>query len=303
VSVTKDVPTAAKSSASINSKTTTIVETDTTEPTSSAKSTNHLSTQKQLIVLAKKFALEGALISLDKQTPIEDRAIKRERLAHLRKQQNIESIVKRTLTYCSDTDIADRVDQDWFDNFVTLAEGISNKTMQDLWAKILAHEIAQAGSFSHKTLIAFKTMGMQEAKLLAKVCSLSVKDNSKKNIRIISGVYQKPNLINFFDKKRHQKLNLGDFGLNYTELLALAENNLIFIQETESSLLAKNEQLHFSFNGTGLTLVTKKANCILSFYKLTPIGTELASMISDVADDKYLQSLKQLLNYHFSIQT
>ena len=84
-------------------------------------------------------------------------------------------------------------------------------------------------------------------------------------------------------------------------MLTLADNNLIFIQETESSLLAKNEQLHFNYNGVVLELSAKKANCTLSFYKLTPIGTELATLIGDVIDDKFFLSLKQLLSYNFIV--
>ena len=37
----------------------------------------------------------------------------------------------------------DKADPDWFNTFTQLAEDVSNKTMQDLWAKILAGEISQ----------------------------------------------------------------------------------------------------------------------------------------------------------------
>lgn len=276
------------------------ISTESSAHSASNRSTN-VSPQTQLQTIAKQFAIDGALIPIGKQPLLEERAHRRERLEQLRNQKNLESIIKRANAYCSGTDIAERVDQDWFNNYLSLAQGISNKTMQDLWSKILAKEITHAGSFSHKTLKVFRTMSIHEAKLFAKVCSIAVKDNSKKNIRVISGAYYKPGLLNLFNKKRRQIINLSEFSLNYTELLTLAENNLIFIQETESSPLVKNEELHFNYNGSPLNLSAKKANCILSFYKLSPVGTELANLISDNVDEKYFQALKKQLSYHFNI--
>ena len=264
--------------------------------------TTNFTPQQQLVTIAKQFAIDGALIPFDKQPLLQERAHKRERLEQLRNQKSLENIIKRAQAYCSDTDIAERVDPDWFTHYLSLAQGISNKTMQDLWSKILAKEIIHSGSFSHKTLKVFRTMSIHEAKLFAKICSMVVKDNSKKNIRIISGVYYKPGLLNLFTKKRRLVINLSDFGLHYTELLTLAENNLLFIQETESSPLVKNEELHFNYNGCPLNLSAKKGNCILSFYKLSPVGTELANLISDNPDEQYFQSLKKQLSYHFNIQ-
>ena len=119
-------------------------------------SATNVSSQKQLLGLAKKFSLDAAFLPENKQAPLEDRSYRRRKLEELRQQQNMEAIMLRTAQYCSDSAIADRADQDWFSRFVMLAEGISNKTMQDLWAKILAGEISQPGSFSLKTLQSFQ---------------------------------------------------------------------------------------------------------------------------------------------------
>ena len=101
------------------------------------------SSQMQLLGLAKKFVIDGALISAEKQMPLEERSKKRERVNHLRQQQNLEAIMQRAMQYCSENSISDRADQDWFSNFLNLAEGISNKTMQDLWAKIVRDLLVQ----------------------------------------------------------------------------------------------------------------------------------------------------------------
>jgi uncharacterized repeat protein (TIGR03899 family) len=255
--------------------------------------TSNSSTQMQLMGLARQFVIDGALLPKEKQLPLEDRTRKRERITYLRKQQNLESIIQRAVQYCSDDEIGDRADQDWFNNYIYLAEDVSNKTMQDLWAKILAGEISTPGNFSLKSLQAFKTMSINEAKLLAKACAVAVKDQSKKNIRIISGASQTPGIFNFFDKNRDHRLNLSPFGLSYAELLTLADNHLIFIQETETAPIPKAENISFNFNGLNLSLKAEKNNSLLSFYKFTSIGTELAQLIGDNPENKYLSLLKQ----------
>lgn len=263
---------------------------------------SNASSQMQLLNLAKKYVIDGSLLADDKQITIEERAIKRERISHLRQQQNIEHIIQKAVQYCSDSEVTDRVDQDWFTRFIGFAEDVSNKTMQDLWAKILAREVSSPGCFSYKSLKAFKTMSINEAKLLSKASALSVIDSNRKSRRIISGASQTPGLFNFFSKNREYKVNLSPFGLTYADLLTLSDNHLIFLQETETTPLAKGEQLHFSYNGKNMVLSASKNNCLISFYKFTPVGSELAQLIGDNPDNKYLSALKQGLIGLFDIQ-
>ena len=279
-----------------------VVKTDapTTQNSGNKKSAG-VSSQMQLLRLAKSFVLDGSLTSSEKQMPLEDRTQKRARISSLRKQQNLETIIEKSLAYCSSTEATDKADPDWFITFTQLAEDVSNQTMQNLWAKILAGEISQAGSFSTKTLKTFRSMNITDAKLLARACSLSVSDQTKKNIRIISGAYQTPSLFNFFSKNREQNIPLSQFALSYADLLILADNHLVFIQQTESSPMDKQEAFHFNFNNSPLTITAKKTSCVLKFYKFTPIGSELACLVNANGDNDYLQHLKNALNVNFSI--
>lgn len=261
------------------------------------------SASPQFLKLAKQFVIDGALLPSDKQMPIEDRANKRNRLSHLRKQQNIEHVIQKTLAYAANNDIKARTDHDWFNRYIGLAEDVSNPTMQDLWAKILSGELAKPGSFSYKALKTFRDMSIIDAKLLAKACSLALKDASKKNIRLISGVYQQPGLFNFFAKDREVKVNLSHFGLNYADLLTLAENHLIYMQESESNIMSKEEALNFTFNGLPFKISARKDKVSLQFYKFTPLGTELANLITDKPNDEFLSYLKNQLSQHFSVSS
>lgn len=255
----------------------------------------------QFFKITQLFGLEAPLLPLAKQMPLEDRTNKRERLESLRKQENIEAIMEKTFTFCANKPIDKKPDLDWFNRYIKLAENVSNNTMQDLWAKILAGELSRPGLYSLKALKIFRDMSIVDAKLLAKACSLAVKDQSKKNIRILSGIYQQPGLINFFSKERQQHINLSHFGLNYADILSLADNNLIFKQESESSMMASGETLNFYYNGSPLKLSCKKANIAIQFYKFTPIGTELANLIHDKPNDEFFSVLKQQLGRYFDV--
>lgn len=273
------------------------------EASVTTKKTTNSAAHDQFFKITQQFGLEAAILPIEKQMPIEDRCTKRERLANLRKQKNIEAIMEKTFDFCGTKAIDKRTDLDWFNRYITLAENVSNKTMQDLWAKILAGELSRSGSYSLKALKVFRDMSIFDAKLLAKACSLAVKDQSKKNIRIISGVYQQPGLLNFFNKDREKHINLSHFGLNYADVLSLAENHLLYQQESESSLMESGESLSFHYNGLPLKLTSNKPKIALQFYKFTPIGTELANLISDKPNDDFFAMLQQQLCHHFDVVT
>ena len=253
--------------------------------------------------ITQQFGIEALLLPAEKQMPIGERTTKRERLASVRKQENIEAIMDKTVNFFANKSLDKRADLDWFNRFITLAENVSNTTMQDLWAKILSRELSRPGSYSLKALKVFRDMSIVDAKLLAKACSLAVKDQSKKNIRIISGTYQQPGLLNFFSKERQSYLNLSHFGLNYADILSLADNQLIYRQESESNMMTSGETLNFNYNGLALKLSCKKPNIAIQFYKFTSIGAELANLISDKPNDDFFNALKQQLSLHFYIDT
>jgi len=276
-------------------------DTDIVTSNKSRQNSAEVGVSQQFLKLAKKFAIDGALLSEDKQMLIEDRTVKRARLSQLRKQKNIENIMQKTLGYCADFEIGQRTDLDWFSRYIALSEEVSNPTMQDLWAKILAGELTKPGTFSFKALQVFRDMSIYDAKLLAKACSLAIKDPNKKGIRLISGTYQQPGLFNFFSKQRQQYCNLSHYGLNYADILALSENHLIYLQESESSLINREEVLQFTYNGLPLKLTAKKSNVCLQFYKFTPLGTELAHLISDKGNDDFFEHLQHMLSHYFLI--
>lgn len=262
-----------------------------------------LSNQRQLLNLAKTFAIEGGLLPVEKQMPIQDRAERRERTENLITQSNLETIITKALSYCSPDQMAEKADQDWFHSFTQLAGNISNDTMQGLWAKILAGEIAMPGSFSIKTLKVFRDMNIHDAKLFARLCSIGATSGKKQHYRIFSGCYQISSIWNIFDNEREVYLDLTSGGINYGDILDLTENHLMFGVETETKAFKKGEHVQFEIGGITTSFVAAKNDVILQYYKLSPIGVELANLVSTKPNETYLKHLEEKMSRHFTVTT
>ena len=91
------------------------------------------------------------------------RAERRLQMQTERQQINLEKIMLLAQDYCPEHVSAQDVDPDWFQQYCELVLDVSNGNMQQLWAKILAGEIASPGKFSLKTLHTLKRMSYKEA--------------------------------------------------------------------------------------------------------------------------------------------
>ena len=83
---------------------------------------------------------------------LQKRALTRFVNEETKKQQNIESIISKAIPEIKPDAKAEDVDNDWLVNFFDKSRLVSNEKMQILWAKILAGEANQPGSFSKMTL-------------------------------------------------------------------------------------------------------------------------------------------------------
>jgi len=154
------------------------------------------------IAEAKKTLIEGdARIELIQRT--------KERLLYqeLNRQKNIEEIAEKSIKFL-DKNVSDEpVDEDWRTRFFNKAQDITGEEMQEIWAKILAGEVSRPGRISLRTLDVVANISKEEAKIFQRACSLS------------SG--------RGWIWKVGKKEALGDFGLNYGDLLKLREAGLI----------------------------------------------------------------------------
>lgn len=104
---------------------------------------------------------------------IEQRAINRSILEETIKQKNIEDITGKSLAYLSEGAKPENMERDWLVDFFDKGRLISEKEMQELWARILAGEASVPGSFSKRTLREVASMSKEDADAMNSVCNFT----------------------------------------------------------------------------------------------------------------------------------
>ncbi|WP_372767574.1 TIGR03899 family protein [Pseudoalteromonas sp.] len=229
------------------------------------------------------------------------RAQKRRKLALVRKQNNIESILELAQHYCPPVTSQGEPDPDWIERFLELAEDTSNSNIQKLWAKVLAGEVINPGSFSYKSLITLKHITPKEVDIFQLATSCAGKSSSDGFHQIITGSYLTPSLFNFFNPHKKSYVNLSNAGLNYPDILTLIDTEMIYMQEIESKAFESGESQSLSFANGTLTLTAKCKGCILTYYKFTQTGFSLARLTSNKLSNQYLECLRKALEKSFEV--
>jgi hypothetical protein len=103
---------------------------------------------------------------------VEARAVERLRKRESRRQRNIESITIKALEALPPPDqVAEQpVSEDWTTRFFEECQDISDEQMQQIWARIMAGEVARPGSFSPRTLGIVRDLTKQDATHFANLC-------------------------------------------------------------------------------------------------------------------------------------
>ncbi|MCF6434998.1 TIGR03899 family protein [Pseudoalteromonas sp. MMG022] len=227
------------------------------------------------------------------------RALKRQQLNKIQRQQNIEQITAMALSVCPDVTSQGRPDPDWLEHYIVLAEDIANQNMQKLWAKILVGETVSPGTFSIKSLQTLKQMTQREASALQKCAALCGYLEKEDSYLILLGYYKKPSFFDLLRKGNKESINLANAGLSFPNILTLMDINLLYRKEIESASLKQGQPMQFSFHSKKLTLIPKSNELVLSYYKLTQTGDELKKLVSSPINKKYKHQLEQALAEEF----
>jgi len=128
-----------------------------------------------------KYESEEVLIDASSYKELEKRAANRFMLQEAKKQHNIEVVMNKAHKILEDEDdvVDSPVNQDWITRFISSIEDISNETMQDVWAKILAGEIKRPQTFSLRALETVKNLSSDEAQLFQSVAPLILTDGNR----------------------------------------------------------------------------------------------------------------------------
>lgn len=237
---------------------------------------------------------------LDK-LPAQQRAERRLRMQQERQQVNLEHIIMSSADYAPEF-VAERdVDPDWFHHYCELALNISNKAMQQLWAKILACELAEPGQFSLKTLYVLKQMSHKEALALQHAASLCSRAPHEQSGRIYFGIFRRPSIFRLVTGTSQGLLNLSQYNLSYPTILSLMDTGLLHHAEIESGEIASGDHVQLTIQQQRFHCVALKSGLVLQYYKFSPIGEELLPLLNLQPQSGYLAALQQLLSKDFIV--
>ncbi len=230
------------------------------------------------------------------------RALKRQQLIKIQRQQNLEVIMGMALTLCPEVTARGRPDPDWLEHFITLAEDIANHSMQKLWAKILVGESITPGTFSIKSLQTLKMMTQREATALQRCAPLCGYLEKEDSYLILHGYYKKPSIFDLLRKGSTESINLSQAGLNFPNILTLMDINILYRQEIESASLQKGQAMQLVYLRKKMTLTAKSNDLVLSYYKLTQTGDELKKLLQSPINKQYKQLVEKAFESEFSLE-
>jgi uncharacterized repeat protein (TIGR03899 family) len=229
---------------------------------------------------------DASLIKMKADLAMRDLVVRAEgrvKAKELRRQQNVESIVAQAVKFLPETVSNEKVDEDWTVQFFESCQDVGNEEMQSLWAKVLAGEVAQPGSYSLRTLHIVKLLRKEDAELFTKLCSFIW--SSLKNTKFHACVHTED-----------IRALLKDKGINYSSLLHL--ESLGFINVGQSGFPFKERTSH-SLSYFGIKhIFIKTEDCELdgiSAYSLTVAGSELAPICGAKPDEEYRVKLIESL--------
>ena len=87
-------------------------------------------------------------------------------------QSNLENTIVKALSYLNEDAAPQDMDNDWIKNHIDKCKQVSDDEMQEWWAKILAGEANNPGSYSKKTVNVLGDLEQTEAQMFTALCNL-----------------------------------------------------------------------------------------------------------------------------------
>jgi hypothetical protein len=207
---------------------------------------------------------------------INERALLRRDAEAVREQENLELIAATAAKYLRDVVSDDEVNEDWIALFFRHARDVSDDTMREVWAQILAGEVTSPGSYSLRTLDAVRLLTRAEATVFSRLCALLWHPN--------------------FVVKLQNKDDFSEYGVTFEDVLMLQAAGLL----QDSLVLAKTVGQQpplphlFRYRNRYFQLVAKEFTNIPA-HILTSVGQELSALVEVNPNEAYLsQALKAI---------
>lgn len=181
------------------------------------------------------------------------------------------------------TEVHGNYEFDWFVRFFEAVGNVSDETMQNLWAKILAGELVRPSTFSLKSIDVMRNLSKRDAELFMKVCSHAFAWGT--NICL-------PN----------EDAYIEFVGVQYTDIMKLSELGLIFNNSFITLNCNLGDKPRIIFRTNNLVMLMSSASgdsetvCI-GQYPFTEVGKELSTMISERASEEDFLKYGQILSH------
>lgn len=104
-------------------------------------------------------------------TDLHRRALHRFVEEEAQRQENMESITKKSLPQLADKADPSLMENDWVTNFFEKARIVSDVEMQEIWAKVLSGEANAPGTYSKRTVNFLGDLDKRDAELFQSLCS------------------------------------------------------------------------------------------------------------------------------------
>lgn len=211
------------------------------------------------------------------------------------KANNFLTVAKKADSYYREhprTCEKDVYDFDWFMRFFEAVGNVSDDMMQNLWAKILAGEVARPSTFLLRTIDIVRNLSKRDAELFIRICSHSFMASSSN--------YFLPN----------EKEFLESVGIKYIDIMKLSELGLLFNDATIIFNISISNKPKLLINSNSLIMFITSASgnseeASIGQYPFTEVGKELSTLISEGPSDddyiKYGQSLSRNKSYKISL--
>lgn len=247
--------------------------------------------------MVSKAAAQAAVARLNADPALADRALDHFGARILREQSNREFVVAaaaQDLRLNPPTvDAESHISEDWLDMFSRLCEGRSDEDVKLYFAKTLAGEIRQPGSFSPATMHVLSTLSPSTASDFQALCSICITLGERHNDPAV-----------YWDCVSDPGANgLKDFGLSYRNLsrlqsAGLLHHDLNIIRSLPLVALWGRAQISGKVLVPSLPTVeiSKKAEGELTKQQnfriapLTPAGAELSKIVHAEPNAEYVKA-------------
>ena len=183
----------------------------------------------------------------------------------IKQQANMEGIACAALSYLNISDATPQdVEDDWVTNFFEKCHNVSDEEMQQAWARILAGEANNPGSFSRKTVNVMADLGKADAEMFRNLCRFVCTQ--------WSGRIDIPLVFDFYHEIYNQQ------GVQFESCAHLEDLGLVKMEGlTSLSLIAKPLFIVSYDEKTVIVESTKEDNRVnVGHIMFTKVGAELS---------------------------